>query len=384
MKFLSESHKVLLEVLLLSIFTWVAYILIQLTPLFFIDIKTESIKNSIILVSIAIVVIQVGQTIGIQLAMSESNMLSFLNVPALNLLNIALISIYFLFKNQSIISELASALLLLIFLFQGMVVSRDYSHYIFQNQKTKYYLVVFIRNLFWLLCFLALFFFLENVFIGFAISFLIANSISRHLIKPCFVAPKKTNTKRALLFIGFATICSLIYRNDVNILRSYITQSDFEFYHVVLTLFSGVVAMFGILAVTFFAPKIKHGELSDERLKFIVFPLFIFNTVVLAFTINIEFGKWIDLIIFFSLSFFILLLSSLISVYLHTKNPSTWVYTTGLIGACFLLIVLWSTNTRNYLDIFLSYLYLINILLFLKFLLESPSNREASKMNKYK
>jgi hypothetical protein len=36
------------------------------------------------------------------------------------------------------------------------------------------------------------------------------------------------------------------------------------------------------------------------------------------------------------------------------------------------------------LDIFLSYLYLINILLFLKFLLESPSNREASKMNKYK
>lgn len=377
MKFLSESHKVLLQVLLLSIFTWVAYILIQLTPLFFIDIKTESIKNSIILVSIAIALIQVGQTIGVQLAMSESNMLSFLNVPALNLLNVTLITLYFWFQNHNIISELTSASLLLIFLFQGMVVSRDYSHYIFHNQKNKYYLVVFIRNLFWLLCFLALFFLLENFFIGFIISFLIANSISRHIIKPCFLTQKKTNTKNAILFISFATICSLAYRNDTNILRSYITPTDFEFYHIVFTLFSGLVALFGILAVTFFAPKIKDGQLSDQKLESLVTPLFIFNTILLVLSINIKFGKWVDLAIFFILSFFILLLSSLISVYLHTKKPSVWVYTSGLIGISFLFSLLTILNTTNPIDIFASYLYFVSALLFIKFFFDVHSKKKS-------
>ena len=69
MKYFLERYKITLQVLILSILTWSAYIIVQLVPIYFFDVNSESIKNKIIFISMAIVMIQVGQTIGIQLAM---------------------------------------------------------------------------------------------------------------------------------------------------------------------------------------------------------------------------------------------------------------------------------------------------------------------------
>lgn len=381
MKSFSVRYKTVLQVLSLSVFTWLAYILIQLIPLFFFDVDSELIKKSIIFISVAIVMLQVGQSIGVQLAMSDSKMLSFLKISTLNILHILLISLSFLFIEKDLIIDFISITLLLLFLFQGMLISRDYSEYIFNNQKTKYYIVVFIRNSLLLFLFFIFIIVFENIYFSFITAFLFANIISRHFIKPLYFENKISHDKYALLFITFATICSLAYRNDTNIIRSYISPIDFEFFHIVLTLFSGLVAMLGILAVTFLAPKIKSGQLSVTQIKKVTIPLFLVNTAALIIVLNTEFGTWLDLIIFFVISCFILLLSSLISVYLHTKKPSLWVYTSGLIGISYLIIELELSNTNKTLEILLSYLYLVSILLFVKFIFDTRKKEILSAAN---
>ncbi len=379
MKYFLERYKITLQVLILSILTWSAYIIVQLVPIYFFDVNSESIKNKIIFISMAIVMIQVGQTIGIQLAMSESRMLSFLSAFKLNTSHLASIIFFHLFVDDGLAASAILIVLLLIFLFQGLLISRDYSQYIFDNQATKYYLVVLIRNLVWMFLFVSLLIFFENIYLSFITSFLFANILSRYLIKPMYKEENYTNSKNknTLLFISFAAICSLAYRNDTNVLRSYIAPIDFEFFHILLTLFSGLVAMLGIVAVTFFAPKIKSGQFTITQIKRVTMPLFLFNTVAIVTILSIQINELLSLIIFFAASFLTLLLSSFISVYLHTQKPSIWVYTSGLVGIIFLIFALETFNASHPLELFLIYLYFVSVLLFSKFVLDVRNRKKV-------
>jgi hypothetical protein len=379
MKYFLERYKITLQVLILSILTWSAYIIVQLVPIYFFDVNSESIKNNIIFISMAIVMIQVGQTIGIQLAMSESRMLSFLSAFKLNTSHLASIIFFHLFVDNGLAASAILIVLLLIFLFQGLLISRDYSQYIFDNQATKYYLVVLIRNLVWMFLFVSLLIFFENIYLSFITSFLFANILSRYLIKPMYKEENYTNSKNknTLLFISFAAICSLAYRNDTNVLRSYIAPIDFEFFHILLTLFSGLVAMLGIVAVTFFAPKIKSGQFTITQIKRVTMPLFLFNTVAIVTILSIQLNELLSLIIFFAASFLTLLLSSFISVYLHTQKPSIWVYTSGLVGIIFLIFALETFNASHPLELFLIYLYFVSVLLFSKFVLDARNRKKV-------
>ena len=306
-------------------------------------------------------------------------MLSFLSAFKLNTSHLASIIFFHLFVDDGLAASAILIVLLLIFLFQGLLISRDYSQYIFDNQATKYYLVVLIRNLVWMFLFVSLLIFFENIYLSFITSFLFANILSRYLIKPMYKEENYTNSKNknTLLFISFAAICSLAYRNDTNVLRSYIAPIDFEFFHILLTLFSGLVAMLGIVAVTFFAPKIKSGQFTITQIKRVTMPLFLFNTVAIVTILSIQINELLSLIIFFAASFLTLLLSSFISVYLHTQKPSIWVYTSGLVGIIFLIFALETFNASHPLELFLIYLYFVSVLLFSKFVLDVRNRKKV-------